>query len=116
MSRAHCLIICESKASRMLTAVFACFHCVTWGGENHRNTVKIIVARRSAAVFAFPAVRGWGGSAGETRQVLIEATVICPCLPRIPWQHFLTTVTFDHKFVVLADQLLDLENILILGK
>jgi hypothetical protein len=25
-------------------------------------------------------------------------------------------VTFDHKFVVLADQLLDLENILILGK
>jgi hypothetical protein len=45
---------------------------------------KIFVARRGWAVFACGAVRGLGGSAGETRQVLIEATVVCPGLPGIP--------------------------------
>lgn len=43
-----------------------------------------MVARDAVAVFAVAAVRGCGGSAGETRQVLIEATVVCPCLPQIP--------------------------------
>ena len=37
--------------------------------------------------FASAAVRGRGGSAGEPRQALIGATVVCPDLPRIPWQH-----------------------------
>lgn len=34
------------------------------------------------------AVRGRGGPAGEPRQDLIVATVVCPGLPRIPWQRF----------------------------
>jgi hypothetical protein len=40
------------------------------------------------------AVRGRGGPAGEPRQDLIVATVVCPNLPRIPWQHFFSGVRF----------------------
>jgi hypothetical protein len=47
-------------------------------------------------VFAIAAVRGCGGSAGESRQVLIEATVVCPGLPRIPWQHFFLLARVAH--------------------
>ncbi len=43
-----------------------------------------MIASDLLSVFAFAAVRGCGGSAGEPRQVLIEATVVCPCLPQIP--------------------------------
>ena len=59
---------------------------------------EIIIAHCREWVFASAAVRGYGGSAGEIRQVLIEATVVCPGLPRIPWQHFfLRGKTSRHK-------------------
>jgi len=56
---------------------------------NFLAKMKFGVAEWQAVGFHPGAVRGRGGSAGEPRQALIGATVVCPDLPRIPWQHFL---------------------------
>jgi len=47
---------------------------------------KLGVAQSGRLGLACRAVRGRGGSASEPRQALIGATVVCPDLPRIPWQ------------------------------
>ena len=47
------------------------------------------VAWEVGGVLTGPAVRGRGGSAGEPRQALIGATVVCPDLPRFPGSTFL---------------------------
>jgi hypothetical protein len=62
-----------------------------------RKSVEIGVAENGRLVLSLRAVRGRGGSAGEPRQALIGATVVCPGLPRIPWQHFFAAVLWIAK-------------------
>ncbi len=57
------------------------------------------IAETARLVLSCRAVRGRGGSAGEPRQALIGATVVCPCLPRIPWRHFFRSPPLFSKLV-----------------
>jgi hypothetical protein len=55
-------------------------HSAYWSEKWIAESVRLVLSLR--------AVRDRGGSASEPRQALIGATVVCPSLPRIPWQHF----------------------------
>lgn len=56
---------------------------------------KIEVAAYKLMGFVFYAVRDCGAVAGEPRQALIGATVVCPQLPQFPGGTFLFTASLQ---------------------